>query len=169
MARLKHGDGLDTQQEPQLESVERQGRRGVAGQSFRAAAASLVEARGVAGERSFDFAYPELRTPDSQLESVGHTLAALEALARSMRDVDASGKPNETPDGDSAIPAVYTYLGQFIDHDITLDPEGVNVLEGDNLLPLQDLPPQLQNGRSVGRSVGRLSSISTVCMIRPLR
>lgn len=148
MGRIGHGDGLNAPQGPQLESVDRQGRRGVTGQSFRAAAAALVEARGAASERSFDFAFPELRTPQNQLESGSSTLSALDALAKSMRDVDASGNPSEAPDGDSAIPAVYTYLGQFIDHDITLDPEGVDVLQGDNLAPLQALPPQLQNGRS---------------------
>nr|CAD6422830.1 heme peroxidase [Rhizobium sp. Q54] len=46
---------------------------------------------------------------------------ALFALARAMRDEgDIGADPN--PDGDNAsIPAGYTYLGQFIDHDITLD------------------------------------------------
>ena len=30
--------------------------------------------------------------------------------------------PSREPDLDSDIPAGYTYLGQFIDHDITFDP-----------------------------------------------
>ena len=42
---------------------------------------------------------------------------ALAALAAAMVDDPASG-----PDGDNpALPAGYTYLGQFVDHDITLD------------------------------------------------
>ncbi|MCF6369815.1 peroxidase family protein [Rhizobium halophilum] len=46
---------------------------------------------------------------------------ALFELAKAMRD---KGQPGENPDtsGDNQkIPAGYTYLGQFIDHDITLD------------------------------------------------
>lgn len=148
MARLGHGDGLDSVSEAQDASARRGGRRGIAGQSFRASAAEFIEARAAAGERSFDFAFPELRKAQHQLEPGAGTLGALEALAASMRDVDASGRPDETPEGDSAIPAVYTYLGQFIDHDITLDPEGVDVLEAKGLVPLSSLPPGLQNGRS---------------------
>lgn len=45
---------------------------------------------------------------------------ALFALADSMRDAGNPGEPN-APGGDSIIPAGFTYLGQFIDHDITLD------------------------------------------------
>ena len=46
---------------------------------------------------------------------------ALFNLAQAMQDtLDASGNPKPTGDN-SDIPAGYTYLGQFIDHDITLD------------------------------------------------
>jgi len=45
------------------------------------------------------------------------TDAALEALADSMADAPA-GAPGDNPD----IPSAYTYLGQFVDHDITFDP-----------------------------------------------
>lgn len=55
---------------------------------------------------------PELSTP---LEVPD---AALVALGMAMRDDAATGQVS----GDNAnIPAGYTYLGQFIDHDITLD------------------------------------------------
>ena len=40
--------------------------------------------------------------------------STLETLAKSMREED-------TPSGDSSTPAGFTFLGQFIDHDITLD------------------------------------------------
>lgn len=50
--------------------------------------------------------------------------AQLIALAETMRDTDApsgwNGSP--APRDNPAIPAGYTYLGQFIDHDITFDP-----------------------------------------------
>ena len=51
--------------------------------------------------------------------------------------------------GQSTIPAGYTYLGQFVDHDLTFD--RTNVMLGDNVAPI-DL---LQDGRRL--------SISTRC------
>jgi Animal haem peroxidase len=45
---------------------------------------------------------------------------ALFALAAAMRDSGNAGEPNDKA-GDSTIPAGFTYLGQFIDHDVTLD------------------------------------------------
>ncbi len=52
------------------------------------------------------------------------TFANLSALADAM----AAGfdQPQDGPDGEeSGIPALYTYFGQFIDHDITFDPVSV--------------------------------------------
>src|SRR5205814_8544280 len=50
----------------------------------------------------------------------------LKALAKEMigEGPDVDNKMNE-PDAEenSAIPAGYTYLGQFIDHDLTFDPQ----------------------------------------------
>ena len=47
--------------------------------------------------------------------------AALAALAAAM--VPAPDVPKDGPDAEeSGIPAAYTYLGQFIDHDLTFDP-----------------------------------------------
>ena len=54
--------------------------------------------------------------------------AFLGAIAARMVEADApapSGDtwaPSREPDFDSDVPAGYTYLGQFIDHDITFDP-----------------------------------------------
>jgi hypothetical protein len=45
--------------------------------------------------------------------------AALKALARTMVEPPQAAGSN---DGDGTIPAGYTYLGQFIDHDVTFDP-----------------------------------------------
>lgn len=44
--------------------------------------------------------------------------AALVALAKEMKDTP---DPDSDPQGDAAMPAGMTYLGQFIDHDITFD------------------------------------------------
>src|SRR6185437_14148062 len=51
-------------------------------------------------------------------------LANLAELANRMKaDADP---PKDGPDPEeSGIPALYTYLGQFIDHDITFDPDSV--------------------------------------------
>lgn len=49
------------------------------------------------------------------------TEANLKSLGAAM--VSTQDLPKDAPDGEeSGIPALYTYLGQFIDHDITFDP-----------------------------------------------
>ena len=51
------------------------------------------------------------------LPPLNATDAALQALAEAMAEA-----PGDDPAADnSAIPAGYTYFGQFVDHDITLD------------------------------------------------
>src|SRR5882724_12737952 len=53
------------------------------------------------------------------------TDAALEALAKAMTAVKEDKPTPETEDDDEEKPGIsagYTYLGQFIDHDITFDP-----------------------------------------------
>src|ERR671918_1861314 len=53
----------------------------------------------------------------------------LASLAQRMREpqgtapqADSQWQPSREESLDSSIPAGYTYLGQFIDHDITFDP-----------------------------------------------
>src|SRR5690348_16643424 len=49
------------------------------------------------------------------------SLKHLKALAKAM--VSSEDKPKDGPDPEeSGIPALYTYLGQFVDHDLTFDP-----------------------------------------------
>jgi Animal haem peroxidase len=51
------------------------------------------------------------------------TIAALTALAGKMVTTPDPADPKDGPDNEeSGIPAAYTYLGQFIDHDLTFDP-----------------------------------------------
>ena len=51
------------------------------------------------------------------------SLAALAVLAGKMTSVADPADPKDGPDPEeSGIPAAYTYLGQFIDHDLTFDP-----------------------------------------------
>jgi heme peroxidase len=63
-----------------------------------------------------------------------HDRAALVALGRALADQAGSGRDNPK------IPAGYTYLGQFVDHDITFDPL--------SLLSRRNDPDALVNFRS---------------------
>jgi nucleoid-associated protein YgaU len=63
----------------------------------------------------FDFLFPTLQDDEANLlPEAANTPELLKKLGASMVDTDVSGE-------DSPIPAAYTYLGQFIDHDITLE------------------------------------------------
>src|SRR5690606_3871892 len=53
----------------------------------------------------------------------------LQALAEAMLDSDPGGAAGNNPD----IPAGFTYLGQFVDHDITLDLTSLGDKEKDPL------------------------------------
>lgn len=65
----------------------------------------------------FDYLFPALQTtPGALLKVDATTVAALTALGMSM--FDSNVQPKES---NSNIPAAYTYFGQFVDHDITLE------------------------------------------------
>jgi heme peroxidase len=55
---------------------------------------------------------------DPGITIVEHTDNALIHLGKTMREPENAGAGEDNP----SIPAAYTYLGQFIDHDITFDP-----------------------------------------------
>ncbi|GIM88404.1 LysM peptidoglycan-binding domain-containing protein [Paractinoplanes toevensis] len=68
-----------------------------------------------AGSQSFDFLFPSLQDDEANLLPQGaNTPELLKNLGSSMVDTDTAGE-------DSPIPAAYTYFGQFVDHDITLE------------------------------------------------
>lgn len=71
-----------------------------------------------------------------------HSQASLEDLATRMVQLQEEDKPLGVPDEDEnpTIPAGYTYLGQFIDHDITFDPN--------SSLQKQNDPDALENFRT---------------------
>jgi len=99
----------------------------------KAAAVKLVDdnVSGTKGQGFFDFMFPKLKA--SALKA---TDADLLALAKAMKDTAPPTDNNET------IPAGFTYLGQFVDHDITLD-----------LTPLSDAqndPEMTKNFRTPG-------------------
>lgn len=64
----------------------------------------------------FDFMFPDLQNDAANLlPESAQTRNALIELGRAMRDTASESEAN------SPVPAIYTYLGQFIDHDITLE------------------------------------------------
>jgi hypothetical protein len=70
---------------------------------------------GPAALQDFDFLFPTLQSnPANLLPQAAATPARLKELGRAMVDPGAAT-------GDSTIPAIYTYFGQFVDHDITLE------------------------------------------------
>ncbi|HSU35505.1 MAG TPA: LysM peptidoglycan-binding domain-containing protein [Propionibacteriaceae bacterium] len=65
----------------------------------------------------FDFMFPTLQdSATNLLPTSAETVKQLKRLGRTMIDTDEPGASN-----DSTIPAAYTYFGQFVDHDITLE------------------------------------------------
>ncbi|MEW9804893.1 peroxidase family protein [Mesorhizobium marinum] len=66
---------------------------------------------------------PAADYPESALVELGETVAHGEFAERIAAGVEVDTALNETDENENtAIPSGYTYLGQFIDHDITFDP-----------------------------------------------
>ena len=102
-------------------------------------------------ESSFNYMFPELQADEANLlPATPVMIDALKALADVMTD---SGEQAPTGGvkgpGDSDIPAAYTYLGQFLDHDITFDQNSASLetLARPDFTPLASLGG-LVNGRS---------------------
>ncbi|HEX6041131.1 peroxidase family protein, partial [Longimicrobium sp.] len=100
--------------------------------------------------KDFDFMFPALQDdPGNLLPEDRATRDALVELGIAMLD---PAKGHSDPGGDSSIPAAYTYLGQFIDHDITLETTsaGLDELLDPELRPLQpgNIRGVLRNART---------------------
>ena len=79
--------------------------------------------------------------------------ANLEALAQAM--VSSFDAPKDGPDDEeSGIPALYTYLGQFIDHDLTFDPNGTFAKQKDPNADLDFRTPAFDMDNVYGRGPG---------------
>jgi hypothetical protein len=75
-------------------------------------------------------AYPAGHLP---VEPASTVVTAIKALGSAMVDAPPDGDPNST------IPPVYTYWGQFVDHDITANTDRENVIDiaGEPLTPIE--------------------------------
>src|ERR671917_185273 len=96
--------------------------------------------------RSFDFLFPELQDdPENLLPVARKTRDDLVALGQAMSSVAG---------GDADFSAAYTYLGQFVDHDITLETSsatGSQLVDPDlRPLPLARIRQETQNLRTGG-------------------
>lgn len=120
-------------------------RDAVADQAAQTRLGFAVAARRVVTE-DFGFLLPELQEdPRNLLHENAATRDGLVGLGRTMREPGSDG-------GNSGIPAAYTYFGQFLDHDITLDVVSAglpDLFAGDLApLPLEEVEDGLQNGRT---------------------
>ena len=130
---------------PPLETLD----RGAAGVRRLNNEINLPFSFAVTSDRSrFDFLLPELQTEAALLPETPETRASLIALGMSMREPD--GDRSE----DSSIPSLYTYFGQFVDHDITLEAKSQHLVELKDpaLRPLtpDQIRFQITNGRTPG-------------------
>jgi nucleoid-associated protein YgaU len=140
MPRVAHGASVTPEQLEQAQEA-------VAG-----AAAGVAAGFAVAGPgallQNFDFLFPELPdNPAKLLKTERLTVRRLRELGRRMQD------PGEAADaGDSKVPAIYTYFGQFVDHDITFEQTSLTVdklLAGTlTPLPLATIRNDLKNTRT---------------------
>jgi hypothetical protein len=107
--------------------------------------------------RRFDFLFLGLQDdPDNLLPESQDTVNALEALGKAMVETGEVGEAND-PDQDTSrdanFSAAFTYLGQFVDHDITLDADATPgtpppAAEGLEPLSLEVVREQTKNLRT---------------------
>ena len=92
----------------------------------------------------FGYLFPDLQADEHLLPPGADTIANLKHLGASMRDM--------TPDDDrnSRIPSAYTYFGQFVDHDITLEAlsDTFLALDDPTILSSEQVLQRIENRRT---------------------
>jgi nucleoid-associated protein YgaU len=144
MPRLAHGDPVTPEQ---VQEARREaGGGGAAGFAAAAAAAATEDLQ------DFGFMFEELQEDKANLlPEAPSTNVGLKQLGRRMEDPGVGA--DEDP-GDAAIPAIYTYFGQFVDHDITLEKSSfggaLNPLVTPTMVPLtlEQIQQDLKNART---------------------
>jgi len=92
----------------------------------------------------FGYMFPELQHDEHLLEESSKTVSDLRRLgATGMKDPPVAQKPGVI------VPAIYTFLGQFIDHDITRE-KGSSIIRLADPSPIDPalIPTQIRNSRS---------------------
>src|SRR5436190_15902289 len=89
----------------------------------------------------FDFMFPELQQPEMLLPEMieaPNGAGPMDVRRALMRLGATMGESAQYCPPDSLIPSVYTYFGQFVDHDITLETksDGLANLSDSNIQPL---------------------------------
>lgn len=136
-----HAHGAQAQPGPQSAARRRAGRQSAASVCGFTGAAGAVDLA-TAPLAKFGYLFPQApAVPDSPA-----MVAALDAVANAM--VDQQGGPSNAP-----IPAFFTYIGQFIDHDITAGTDRETDFSAVDVLPLvprarADVERNLANLRS---------------------
>lgn len=95
----------------------------------------------------FDYLFPGLQNvPNALLPETTESVASLTSLAQAMSE------EADSTERDSAIPGIYTYFGQFLDHEITYDrtSSAFGSLANPNLSPmsLETIRGRMVNDRS---------------------
>ena len=91
----------------------------------------------------FDYLLPKLKTkPESRLPGdPAKVTADLKALGAAMVDNGPPAQTDPAVEVNSTIPAVYTYWGQFIDHDMTANTDRDSTVSDITRTPLTPLDP----------------------------
>jgi Animal haem peroxidase len=106
MPRIAHGASITPEQLQQAQEA-------LASQVAEVGLAFAVAAP--APQQDFRFMFPDLQNPANRLPTSARTVKRLKELGRTMVE-DEEGAVGDA----ERLPAIYTYFGQFIDHDITL-------------------------------------------------
>lgn len=101
---------------------------------------------------SFGYMFPELQSdPGNLLEESHTTVDDLRRLGQhGMEDPVKLNDPDDLKAPGVPIPTIYTFFGQFVDHDITLERGSMNIKLKDYPDPIDpdDLAPNIINSRS---------------------
>jgi hypothetical protein len=141
---------------------------GSTGGQPRSAAAALSEPEEVLFETPFDYLLPALTSdpaahlPADDPAKIAAVVAGLKALGDAM--VEDSLAPGESPlqtTGNSIIPPVYTYWGQFIDHDLTANTDRDAAVSNITKPDLAPLPPDfvVENLKNLRQPTANLDSV----------
>src|SRR5918992_3216 len=104
--------------------------------------------------QDFDFLFPELQDDDAKLlPRSATTVKRLKELGRAMVDPGPAT-------GDGRVPAIYTYFGQFVDHDITFETSSFTTAKllapGLTPLPVAQIRDDLKNTRAASLELDSL-------------